>query len=154
MHIIAYFPEQRKEVLIMSRFEEMNKAVNEFNAVHNKQEDYTLDVEICDGFFRRLYDQPANNYFNNLVKLYDYGFMQGYNQAQKEYNRDYIRSIINNISDHIDKLEFLSDNLECVRISLKGNDEVIPSTNTIDSALYSVYTTMEILIEKMRDILD
>ena len=45
-------------------------------------------------------------------------------------------------------------NLYCIKLALHGNDEVIPSTQTIDEALIAVGNMLENAVDKIETILN
>lgn len=57
------------------------------------------------------------------------------------------------IYDCICKIGFLVDNLECIRISVKGNEDVIPKPQVVDNALFSIIESMEPLVKEIIELL-
>ena len=55
----------------------------------------------------------------------------------------------NTIYETLNNIKFALSNLACIRISIKGNEDVIPNPETIEEALY----TIENLIEEKLDII-
>lgn len=58
------------------------------------------------------------------------------------------------IYEAVSNIKFALSNLACVRISVKGNEEVIPNPETLDNALYSIERSIEAEIDVINNAID
>lgn len=63
-------------------------------------------------------------------------------------------NLANATYDSICDIKYAISNLYCIKLALHGNDEVIPSTQTIDEALIAVGNMLENAVEKIEAILN
>lgn len=74
----------------------------------------------------------------------NYSIIPGRTKGRKIMN---ICEINDAICESVSEIKFALSNLTCVRISAKGNEDVVPNPETLDNALYSV----ELMIERETD---
>ena len=58
------------------------------------------------------------------------------------------------IYEAVSNIKFALSNLACVRISVKGNEDVIPNPETLDNALYNIERSIEAEIDAIYKALD
>ncbi len=131
--------------------EKLQKSVEEFNKEHKKKDDYSLSIEHCRGFFENISNQTSDEAIFSVNELYNYGFMNGYNQCYSE-NKNNEFNIIMEFGECVDLLRFLNDNLHCVRFSIA--EEIVADNRVIDNALYNVNLSLEKIIGDFDKLLD
>lgn len=131
----------------MDELEIIDKLVQEFNLTHTKKDEDTLTYYVCKKFYNNINIQSLDTGFKSINALYDYGYMRGYKQAHSEHLEKE-----NNIYDYVGRIGFLADNLDCVRISVKGNEDIIPGPEIIDNALFSIREALIKLVDDIREL--
>ena len=121
--------------------EKLQNEVKEFNKEHEKKEDFELYTDTCNEFYQKIHNGTSDDAFYGITELFNYGFMNGYNQCQFEFRK--VDSL--DVAECVDLLRFLNDNLHCVRFSVA--EEIVTDVKMIDNALYNVNLSLEKIID-------
>lgn len=133
------------EAFIKTELNFEHNKLNDFNLKH-EQKECKLKQEFCNQIMKNI-NNPSPDIYKSLEELFDYGFMYGYQQACVDnLHKD------DELYDYANRIDFLLDNLDCVRISIKGNTDIVPSQETVDNALFANCEAIRGFVDNIRKI--
>lgn len=115
--------------------------------------DYTKKIEKINHFLNgEIAEEIKSDISKQVWKIEENAFIAGFCFGSEKLKREFFDKETK-INDYLDKFHFLIAALFCVRISIKGNEDVIPTSETVSEALLSIGESLDEICNNLYEIL-